>query len=158
MTSSFQEPRRVFERLRRRFGSYRSPTRGGVEDNDSEPYGLGRDPASVSDAFLGLTESMGWSRHLAQAELLAEWANLVGVDVAAHTTPVSSDHGIIEIHCDSSAWATQLRLIKGQLMATLATHYPEADITELRIKAPGAPSWKHGSRSVPGRGPRDTYG
>ncbi|PZQ74527.1 MAG: DUF721 domain-containing protein, partial [Cutibacterium acnes] len=23
---------------------------------------------------------------------------------------------------------------------------------------PSAPSWKHGPRSVPGRGPRDTYG
>nr|NLD40552.1 DUF721 domain-containing protein [Actinomycetales bacterium] len=26
------------------------------------------------------------------------------------------------------------------------------------VLGPKAPSWKHGIRSVPGRGPRDTYG
>ncbi|MDA7848425.1 DUF721 domain-containing protein, partial [bacterium] len=36
--------------------------------------------------------------------------------------------------------------------------FPQAAITTLSIKGPGAPSWKHGPRSVPGRGPRDTYG
>lgn len=95
---------------------------------------------------------------MARAELMVEWPRLVGVDVAAHTTPVSSDHGVIEVDCDSSAWATQLRLMRGELLAALVEKFPNADIVEIRINAPGAPSWKHGSRSVPGRGPRDTYG
>jgi predicted nucleic acid-binding Zn ribbon protein len=31
-------------------------------------------------------------------------------------------------------------------------------LSEIKILGPAAPSWKHGLRSVPGRGPRDTYG
>ena len=31
-------------------------------------------------------------------------------------------------------------------------------ISEIQVLGPTAPSWKHGLRSTPGRGPRDTYG
>jgi predicted nucleic acid-binding Zn ribbon protein len=65
---------------------------------------------------------------------------------------------VLEISCDSSAWATQLRIMKSTLLESLLERFPQAAITTLSIKGPGAPSWKHGPRSVPGRGPRDTYG
>jgi predicted nucleic acid-binding Zn ribbon protein len=48
--------------------------------------------------------------------------------------------------------------MRAELLDSLASRFPAAAIIELSIKAPGAPSWKHGRRSVPGRGPRDTYG
>ena len=34
----------------------------------------------------------------------------------------------------------------------------EVVVSEIRFVGPTAPSWKKGPRSVPGRGPRDTYG
>lgn len=155
-TDGFSEPRIVFERLARKFGRLKPRThtqRAGA----TEPFSEGRDPGSMSDAFDDLTSMHGWDAHLARAELLAEWAQVVGSDVAAHTTPVSSDHGIVEVHCDSNAWATQLRMMRSHVLATLHEKFPNAEIVEVRIKAPGAPSWKHGRRSVSGRGPRDTY-
>lgn len=153
---AFKEPRIVFERLAQRFGGFvrphkRSDTAGG------EPFSPGRDPGSVADAFDDLSSTYGWSSHLARAELLAQWEEVVGSEVAAHTTPVSSDHGIVEVHCDSNAWATQLRLMRLEVLATLQARFPLAEIAEVRVRAPGAPSWKHGHRSVTGRGPRDTY-
>jgi predicted nucleic acid-binding Zn ribbon protein len=36
--------------------------------------------------------------------------------------------------------------------------YPDLGVTALKMLGPAAPSWKKGPRSVPGRGPRDTYG
>ena len=36
--------------------------------------------------------------------------------------------------------------------------FPDADIVSIRFQGPDAPSWKRGPRSIPGRGPRDTYG
>jgi predicted nucleic acid-binding Zn ribbon protein len=152
------EARRVFERLRKKFGGFapRKPTES--RPGESEAFGHGRDPGSMSQALGDLTHSMGWSTHLARAELLEQWPHLVGPDVAQHATPVASEHGVLEVECDSSAWATQLRLMRGTLLESLKEKFPEADILELSIKAPGAPSWKHGRRSVPGRGPRDTYG
>jgi len=155
---SQSEARAVFERLRKKFGGFapRKASEGSL--GESVAFGKGRDPGSMSDAFSDLSTSMGWSAHLARAELLEQWPNIVGPDVAQHATPVASDHGVVEIECDSSAWATQLRLMRGTLLQSLKEKFPEADIVELSIKAPGAPSWKHGRRSVPGRGPRDTYG
>lgn len=158
MNQRVPESTRVYERLKRKFGGFTPRTRPGHDDGDDVAFGPGRDPGSFAHAIGALTDQMGWSTDLARAELMQQWANIVGADIAAHTIPSGAMDGVLEIQCDSSAWATQLRLMRNQLIETLATKFPEAGIVELSIKAPGVPSWKHGRRSVPGRGPRDTYG
>ena len=154
---SFDEPRAVYRRLRQKFGGYRATTRG-TETEGSRPFAAGRDPGSMAEALGVLEHTMGWELPLAQAELLAEWADVVGDDLAHHASPTGAADGVLEVSCDSSAWATQLRLMKTTLLDSLQARFPQAGITEVAIKGPGAPSWKHGTRSVPGRGPRDTYG
>ena len=150
------EARSVYLRLRKKFGGYRGADT--TAPTGSQPFQAFRDPGSVSDAFDQLSTSMGWSSHLARAELAEHWADIVGDDVASHAQPTGFQEGTLEIQSDSSAWATQLRLMKKTLLASLQERFPDAGVSEILIKAPGAPSWKHGSRSVPGRGPRDTYG
>ncbi len=150
------EARNVFQRLRKKFGGFRGTDKGST--GGSEPFGSFRDPGSMADAFDELTSSMGWAPSLARAELNEHWADIVGDDVAAHAHPTGFHEGALEIQCDSSAWATQLRLMRKTLVEALEERFPDAGVSEIVVKAPGAPSWKHGSRSVPGRGPRDTYG
>jgi len=154
---SFDEPRVVYRRLRQKFGGYRGTTRA-KGDEGSRPFSAGRDPGSMAEALGVLEHAMGWELPLAQAELLDSWADVVGDDLAHHASPTGAADGVLEVSCDSSAWATQLRLMKTTLLDSLRERFPQAGITELTIKGPGAPSWKHGARSVPGRGPRDTYG
>ena len=36
--------------------------------------------------------------------------------------------------------------------------FPEAGVDAIRFIGPDVPSWKWGPRTIPGRGPRDTYG
>jgi predicted nucleic acid-binding Zn ribbon protein len=158
MTPAASEPRVVFDRLRKKFGGFTPRKSAEPAEGESVAFGKNRDPGSMADAFIDLSTNMGWSHHLARAELLDQWADIVGADVAKHATPIGSELGVLEVECDSSAWATQLRLMRSQLLDSLREKFPDAEITELSIKAPGAPSWKHGPRSVPGRGPRDTYG
>jgi predicted nucleic acid-binding Zn ribbon protein len=157
-TTSGSEPRRVYERLRKRFGGFAPRKAADINEGESQAFGTGRDPGSMSDAFADLSASMGWTLNLARADLMDQWADIVGPEVALHATPMAAEKGVLEVHCDSSAWATQLRMMRAQLLNSLRERFPDADITEVAIKAPGAPSWKHGRRSVPGRGPRDTYG
>ena len=45
-----------------------------------------------------------------------------------------------------------------QLMGLIEDYSGSVVIKRLIILGPKAPSWKHGPRSVKGRGPRDTYG
>ncbi len=158
MMSKISEPGNVYQRFRQQFGGYTPRPTKDVSPEGSEAYGVGRDPGSFAEAMESLTFSMGWGADIARAELMEQWPGIVGSDVAAHAIPVGASEGVMEIQCDSSAWATQLRLMRSTLLESLTQKFPNAGIVELSIKAPGAPSWKHGRRSVPGRGPRDTYG
>ena len=66
---------------------------------------------------------------------------------------------MLTVRADSSAWATQLRLLSSSLLARLAADVGEDTVAEIKVVGPSAPSWSRGSRRVQdGRGPRDTYG
>ncbi|MFZ1282737.1 MAG: DUF721 domain-containing protein, partial [Propionicimonas sp.] len=45
-----------------------------------------------------------------------------------------------------------------QLVARLNDQLGQGTVERVVVVGPSAPSWKKGKRSVPGRGPRDTYG
>ena len=124
----------------------------------SVPFGIGRDPHGLGDTINSLTMQLGWNSPLAQSELLASWAGLAGEETANHSTPAGIDDGVLTVHCESTAWATQLRLMRNVIMEHIANRYPDAGIQSIRFQGPNAPSWKKGPRSIPGRGPRDTYG
>ena len=122
------------------------------------PFGAGRDPHGLADVIEGLTSKMGWTSPLAQSELLASWPEIVGSELAQHSSPVSIDEDVLTVQCDSTAWATQLRLMRTSISTLIVQKYPDAQIDSIRFDGPNAPSWKRGPRSIPGRGPRDTYG
>nr|WP_218869186.1 DciA family protein [Leifsonia psychrotolerans] len=124
----------------------------------SVPFGLGRDPRGLGDTLASLTQQLGWNSSLSQSELLENWTELAGEETAKHSRPAGIDEGILTVHCESTAWATQLRLMRVEIMTHIATRYPDAGIESIRFQGPNAPSWKKGPRSIPGRGPRDTYG
>lgn len=153
----------VYLRFRRLFGNRQSLTRDARRrvakaSATSVPYGEGREPKGLGEVVENLTLKLGWNSPLAQSELLASWAELVGEETAARSTPVSIEDGVLTVSCDSTAWATELRRIRSSLLAAIAERYPDAGVEAIRFNGPGVPSWKKGPRSVQGRGPRDTYG
>ena len=153
----------VYLRFREIFGDRgaRSATarkRAEKKTGATVPFGDGRDPHGLGDVIDGLAAKMGWASPLARSELLASWAEIVGAETAEHSTPAGIEDGVLSVQCDSTAWATQLRLMRGQVTTTIAKRYPDAGIQSVRFDGPNAPSWKRGPRSIPGRGPRDTYG
>ncbi len=157
------ESRSVYLRFRRVFGDGASRSsdarkRAKREPGSGTPFGSGRDPEGLGSIVDALTNRLGWNSPLAQSELLASWSEIVGAETAEHSTPIAIDGGVLAVRCDSTAWATQLRLMRVQVMTSIATRYPDAGIESVRFEGPGAPSWKRGPRSIPGRGPRDTYG
>ncbi|KAM9862080.1 hypothetical protein ACI1US_02008 [Leucobacter sp. BZR 635] len=105
-----------------------------------------------------IVADMGWSSELEQAKIIEDWPVFVGEATAEHTTVIGIRDGVLEIQCDSTTWATELRRLRAEMLTRLLTEYPDAEIRDLRFRAPGAPSWRHGPRVVRGRGPRDTYG
>lgn len=118
-----------------------------------------RDPQRLTNAMDRLVESQGWSREVSVRTLLGKWPILVGPDNAAHSTPTGYHDTVLTVRAESTAWATQLRLMAPRIVAKLNEALGEGTVTRVTILGPDVPSWKHGRRSVrDGRGPRDTYG
>ena len=96
----------------------------------------------------------GWDGPLATARVFTDWAALVGADVAAHCQPMTLVDRELRVQAESTAWATQLRLLASTLLARLAGELGPDVVRSLQITGPVAPSWKHGGFSVRGaRGP-----
>ena len=118
----------------------------------------GRDPSLLGDQMDRLLLDRGWKVDVAVGSVMGRWPQIVGTDVAAHSTPVSFADGILTVRADSTAWATQLRLMSSSILGRLEAEVGKEAVSELRVNGPGAPSWSRGSRRAQGPGPRDTYG
>lgn len=131
-------------------GSRRSgPTGPGPDPGDPQPFGR---------LINRLIDDRGWQKTAAQARLMGSWDTLVGGDIAAHCQPRSLRDGELVVEAESTAWATQLRLLAPGILATLSRELGTAVVTKIRVHGPAAPDWRKGPRHVSGRGPRDTYG
>jgi predicted nucleic acid-binding Zn ribbon protein len=117
-----------------------------------------RDPQPLGRLVSRLAVDRGWNTRLANGQVFGRWAKLVGEEVAEHAQPVALKDGELTVRASSTAWATQLRLLQGQLIAKIAAGVGHGVVKRMRIQGPTAPSWRKGLRHVPGRGPRDTYG
>jgi predicted nucleic acid-binding Zn ribbon protein len=118
-----------------------------------------RDPQPLDTTVGRLVADHGWELDLRVHGVFARWPELVGAEVAAHTTPESFTDGTLVVRTDSTAWATQLRLLAPTVVRRLNEDLGPDTVTVIDVLGPHLPSWKKGPRSVrDGRGPRDTYG
>jgi predicted nucleic acid-binding Zn ribbon protein len=117
-----------------------------------------RDPQPFGAVLARLVKARGWQRPAAEATVFGAWARVVGPEVAEHSRPVKLEGGELTVEAESTAWATQLRLLAGSLLQRIAVEVGHNVVTKLHIHGPAAPSWSRGPRRVRGRGPRDTYG
>lgn len=117
-----------------------------------------RDPRMVGDVFGRLVTERGWSSPVAVGSVLSRWDELVGADIGLHCRPESFENAVVTVRCDSTAWATQLKLLTPALLQRFEQALGPGIVTSLRVAGPAAPSWRKGPRVVKGRGPRDTYG
>ena len=118
-----------------------------------------RDPQRLGAAVERLVDSKGWATEVDVRGLLARWSTLVGPANAAHSRPEAFADTVLTVRTDSTAWATQLRLLAPQLVALLNEALGDGTVTRVDVRGPDGPSWKKGRLSVrDGRGPRDTYG
>ncbi len=118
-----------------------------------------RDPALVGTVVDKLVLESGWTIDVAVRGVFARWPAIVGDEVAEHCTPQTFDEGNLVVRTDSTAWATQLRLLAPTVVRRLNDELGHGTVARIVVEGPETPSWRRGQRSVrDGRGPRDTYG
>jgi len=123
-----------------------------------------RDPVMLSGLIERLIINKGWDLQVATGKLQGQWGLIVGHEISSHVLiesfnlDPSGASGTLVLRAESSAWATQIRLLLPTISERLGQEIGHGRISEIKVLGPTAPSWKHGQRSVKGRGPRDTYG
>jgi predicted nucleic acid-binding Zn ribbon protein len=118
----------------------------------------GRDPQGLGSVVSRMVAERGWNSPVSVGSVMSRWAELVGPEISAHCAPESFEGTELRVRCDSTAWATQLRLLAPSLMDRFRRELGDGIVTRIHVLGPSAPSWRKGPRHVRGRGPRDTYG
>lgn len=141
-------------RTRRTTGKSRRPR----PTRSSGAHADDRDPQTI-DATLGrFVTEQGWEAELRVHGVFSRWGAIVGREVAEHVTPESYADGRLVVRTDSTAWATQMKLLAAEVVRRLNEVLGDETVRVIDVVGPQGPSWSRGRLRVKGRGPRDTYG
>ena len=124
----------------------------------NEPEELESEPSTSSPQSSGLDLARSLLADISSSTLLAQWGEIAGADLAAHVKAESLRDGVLTLRAETTAWATQTRLLSTELLKKVHTHPEGKSVTAIKVLGPTPPSWRKGERHVKGRGPRDTYG
>ena len=118
-----------------------------------------RDPQPLDQAMGRLIASHGWELDLKVQGVFGRWSELVGSEIGDHCTPEALTDGRLVVRTDSTAWATQLKLLAPTVVRRLNEELGDGTVTVIEVLGPHLPHWTKGRLSSrDGRGPRDTYG
>lgn len=79
-----------------------------------------RRPTPLSDAIQSWLRQAGIAKRVQQAEIVRDWAELVGPQIAAVTAPESiTQDGVLRVRVATAPWATELSLMTPRILARL---------------------------------------
>jgi predicted nucleic acid-binding Zn ribbon protein len=116
------------------------------------------DPQLLGRAIRELLTDRGWERPAAVGGMFGRWSEIVGPDLATHTRPESFDDGEVIVAADSTAWATQVRLLATTLVRRMNEELGEGTVKRVKVRGPQNAPRSGGLRVNGGGGSRDTYG
>lgn len=129
-----------------------------AEPRRSGPGKDGRDPKLFAETLAALLQQRGWVQEVSVGGVIGRWREVVGNDVADHCTPETFEDDVLVVRADSTAWATQIRLLVPRLLELMAKEVGQDVVRTITVLGPVGPGFGRGPRSVRGRGARDTYG
>ncbi len=136
----------------------KQPERGGPRSGARADR---RDPMALGAAINRLLTERGWEAPAAVGGVMGRWPEIVGEDLAKHCEPerYDEDERVLVVRCDSTAWATNLRLLAPTLVARLNEDLGHGRVRLIKVVGPVGPARRFGPLRAPGStGPGDTYG
>jgi predicted nucleic acid-binding Zn ribbon protein len=94
-----------------------------------------RDPVRVGDAIREVVDAGGWRDRLALGRLRDGWAQVVGAQIAAHSTPLRIAGGSLLVRTDPGAWASELALLAPTVATKADTFLGGGLVTEVKVLA-----------------------
>jgi predicted nucleic acid-binding Zn ribbon protein len=95
--------------------------------------GKKKKPERVANVVAAFLEQRGLRDRVEQAGVIPEWAQLVGVQIAAVTEPRSiSANGTLFVAVQTNAWMNELSLLEPELLKSLNARAKRAPIKKIR--------------------------
>lgn len=116
------------------------------------------DPEPLGETLGRLLAERGWDVPAAAAGVTQRWVEIAGDELAAHCKPEKFDSGVLVLVAESTAWASQVRLLVPQLHRRIDEVIGRGVVNRVEVHGPTGPNWRRGPLRVRGPGPRDTYG
>jgi predicted nucleic acid-binding Zn ribbon protein len=108
----------------------------------------GGDPRPFGAAIRDLLADRGWEQQAAVGGVFGNWAQIVGKEVAEHTTPTAFENGEVVIVADSSAWAQQVKLLAPTLVRRLNEELGDGSVRRVKVRGPASSSGRRGGWRV----------
>lgn len=116
------------------------------------------DPHLLGSILKTEVKRRGWRTRVSAEDVVSRWDEIVGPGIAEHCISVTINGSTLEVSAESTAWATQLRMLQATILSKISKMVGPGVLTQMKITGPRPPSWRKGPLHVRGRGPRDTYG
>jgi predicted nucleic acid-binding Zn ribbon protein len=129
-----------------------------VDPTVSSAHPDDRDPQLLDSTLGRLVRDQGWETELRVHGVFTRWSAVVGQEVAEHVTPESYADGRLVVRTDSTAWATEMKLLAPNMVHRINQDLGDGTVEVIDVLGPHVPRWTSGRFRVKGRGPRDTYG
>jgi predicted nucleic acid-binding Zn ribbon protein len=116
------------------------------------------EPELLGETMARLLVDKGWDAPAAAVGVTQRWGEIAGADLADHCKPDKFEDGVLSLVAESTAWATQVRLLVPALHRRMEAVIGKGVVTRIEVRGPTRPDWRRGPLRVRGAGPRDTYG
>jgi predicted nucleic acid-binding Zn ribbon protein len=108
------------------------------------------DPQMFGSAIRDLLADRGWEQKAAVGGVFGNWQGIVGKELAEHTKPEKFEEGELVVAADSTAWATQLRLLAGTLVRRLNEELGDGTVRRVKVVGPASAPRRPGQWRVRG--------
>ena len=102
---------------------------------DEENISAGKPPRVLNEVLGKLLHRMHVSDESSAIGLFSGWRQIVGDAIADHAVPKRLEKRVLVVEVDDPAWATQLKFLESQLIATLRDNVgDEVESLEIRVR------------------------
>ena len=102
---------------------------------DEESSSAGKPPRVLNEVLGKVLRRMRVSDESSAIGLFSGWRQIVGDAIADHAVPKRLEKRVLAVEVDDPAWATQLKFLESQLIATLRDNVgDEVESLEIRVR------------------------
>ena len=95
----------------------------------------GKPPRALNEVLGKVLRRMRVSDQSSAIGLFSGWRQIVGDTIADHAVPKRLEKRVLVVEVDDPAWATQLKFLESQLIATLRDNVgDEVESLEIRVR------------------------